>query len=126
MLSLLRLRRDALELGRTGPLPIFPTFRLNAEQRATHMYVLGITGQGKSKLLEHCLFQDITAGRGCGVLDPHTDLAHDLLAYLAGRGFFDRARNRERVIYFDPARSDYVIPFNVLASPYTPFVTAMN
>jgi len=90
------------------------------------MYVLGITGQGKSKLLEYCLFQDITAGRGCGLLDPHTDLAQDLLAYLAASGFFARPGNRERLIYFDPSRSDYLIPFNVLATSYPPYVTAMN
>ncbi len=90
------------------------------------MYVLGITGQGKSKLLEHCLFQDVMAGRGCGVLDPHTDLAQDLLAYLARRGFFNKAENRARVVYFDPSRRDYLIPFNVLGSSYPPYTVATN
>jgi hypothetical protein len=115
-----------LILGRTGP-PLFSlAFRLRREQRATHMYVLGITGQGKSKLLEHCLFQDITAGRGCGVLDPHTDLARDLLAYLAHSGFFKELKNRDRIIYFDPSRPEFLIPFNVLAPSFPPYATAIN
>src|SRR5689334_9587911 len=103
-------RQETLTLGRTGPLPIFPSVRLSAAQRATHLYVIGITGQGKSKLLQHCLAQDILAGRGCGVLDPHTDLAQDLLASLARAKFFDRARNRERVIYFEPSRRENLLP----------------
>jgi hypothetical protein len=119
-------RKGDLILGRTGPLSFFPAFRLRREQRTTHIYVLGITGQGKSKLLEHCLFQDITAGRGCGVLDPHTDLARDLLSYLAHSGFFKEAKNRMRIVYFDPSRRDYLIPFNVLATPYSPYATAVN
>jgi hypothetical protein len=118
--------KESLILGRTGPLSIFPAFRIGAQQRTTHMYVLGITGQGKSKLLEHCLFQDITSGRGCGLLDPHTDLAQDLLAYLASSGFFTSPKNRDRFVYFEPSRSDCLIPFNVLATPYPPYVIAMN
>lgn len=119
-------RKNDLVLGRTGPFSVFPRFSLRKEQRATHMYVLGITGQGKSKLLEHCLFQDITSGRGCGLVDPHADLAHDLLAYLVGVQHFARSENLERFVYFDPSRTDYLIPFNVLATSYPPYTTAMN
>lgn len=118
--------KDNLVLGRTGPFPFFPTFRISGQQRATHMYVLGITGQGKSKLLEHCLFQDIIFGRGCGLLDPHTDLACDLLSYVAATGFFADSENAKRIIYFDPSRTDYLMPFNPLATSYSPYATAMN
>ncbi len=119
-------REDSIALGRTGPYPFFPSVRIANAQRATHMYVIGITGQGKSKLLEHLLFQDITSGRGCGLLDPHTDLAQDLLSNLSANRFFDSERNRGRVIYFDPSRSDYLIPFNVLSTSFSPYVTATN
>src|ERR687884_547331 len=111
-----RQSNDDLILGRTQhrwfPSPI----GVRQNQRTTHMYVLGITGQGKSKLLQHCLMQDILAGRGCGLIDPHTDLAQDLLGSLASKGFFRESKNAKRVIYFDPSRSDSVIPFNVLTS----------
>jgi Type IV secretion-system coupling protein DNA-binding domain len=119
-------RHGDLVLGRTGPAFFFPAYRLRVEQRTTHMYVLGITGQGKSKLLQHCLFQDITAGRGCGLLDPHSDFARDLMAQLAGTGFFGHPANQQRVVFFDPARTDYFIPFNVLDTGDPPYTTAIN
>jgi len=80
------------------------------------MYVIGMSGKGKSKLLEHCLCQDITAGRGCGLIDPHSLLAGDLLRLLITRGVLADPDIRDRLIYVDPARTDYVIPFNVLAT----------
>lgn len=119
-------RKDEIVLGRTGRFFFFPAFRLRERERATHMYMLGITGQGKSKLLEHVLLQDVLAGRGCGLLDPHTDLANDLLASLHRVGFFRAQRNRRRVLYFDPSRSDAILPFNVLASSGPPYATASH
>src|SRR3546814_17480625 len=50
-----------------------------AEHRARHTYVLGASGSGKSTLLASMIQQDIEAGRGVGVLDPHGDLIDDLL-----------------------------------------------
>lgn len=90
--------KNEITLGRTGPFFLFPSFRLSEQERATHMYMLGITGQGKSKLLEHMLLQDIRAGRGCGLLDPHTDLARDLLASLHRTGFLRDRPNHERIL----------------------------
>lgn len=90
------------------------------------MYMLGITGQGKSKLLENLLLQDILAGRGCGLLDPHTDLVRDLLASLQRANFFRKTDNRKRILYFDPSRTDVIIPFNVLSSSSAPYATAIH
>src|SRR5947199_9739042 len=45
--------------------------------------VVGASGQGKSKFLQQLLFQLATTGAGCGVFDPHADLASDLIAELA-------------------------------------------
>jgi Type IV secretion-system coupling protein DNA-binding domain len=125
-LPILRHRKDDLILGRTGPWRIFPTARVSAEQRTTHMYVIGITGQGKSKLLQHCLYQDIASGRGCGILDPHTDLAQDLLASLHSSGSLAGRNVSQRLIYFEPSRSEFLLPFNVLATSFPPYATAMN
>lgn len=116
--------RDDLILGQTKHFWFPSKIGVRQDQRTTHMYVLGITGQGKSKLLQHCLYQDIIAGRGCGLLDPHIDLARDLLASLASNGFFREEKNRKRVIYFDPSRKDSLIPFNVLAGARPPYETA--
>jgi hypothetical protein len=75
-----------------------------------------MSGKGKSKLLEYCLYQDIAAGRGCGLIDPHSLLADDLLRLLVTRRVLDNKNIRRKIIYVDPARTDYVIPFNVLAT----------
>ena len=55
------------------------------------MYVTGLTGRGKSKFLQNCLVQDILAGRGCAVVDPHGDLAKDVLRSLISSGYFRSA-----------------------------------
>jgi len=80
------------------------------------MYVIGMSGKGESKLLEWCLYQDIAAGRGCGLIDPHSLLVDDLLRLLVTKGVLADPDIRHRLIYVDLARTDYVIPFNVLAT----------
>jgi len=80
------------------------------------MYVIGMSGKGKSELLEYCLYQDIAAGRGCGLIDPHSLLVDDLLRLLVTRNVLADSDIRHRLIYVDPARTDYVVPFNVLAT----------
>ena len=114
---------DSICLGRVGPLGLLP-YVIPVDSRNTHMYVIGTTGQGKSKFLESLLVADIRAGRGCGLVDPHTDLARDTLTYLLSAGFFRDPSVYERVIYFDPTRTDYVIPFNVLKLPLPSYVIA--
>src|SRR5215212_7037665 len=99
-------------------------FSIPVEERHTHLYCIGTTGQGKSKFLENLLVQDILAGRGCALVDPHSDLARDTLANLATAGFFNDPKVYERVIYLDPTRHDYFLPFNILNSPYQPYIVA--
>jgi len=103
-------------LGRLWRFPILPVFRVTASSRTAHMYVIGMSGKGKSKLLEYCLYQDIAAGRGCGLIDPHSLLVDDLLRLLITRDALADPDIRHRLIYVDPARTDYVVPFNVLAT----------
>jgi hypothetical protein len=59
-----------LVLGRLGRFPISPLSRLAAPARTAHLYVIGMSGKGKSNLLEYCLYQDIAASRVCGLIDP--------------------------------------------------------
>ena len=115
-------RQDSgdLVLGRLWRFPISPLFRVTASARTAHLYVIGMSGKGKSKLLEYCLYQektqDIAAGRGCGLIDPHSLLVDDLLRLLITRGEFANPGIRHGLIYVDSARTDYVGPFNVLAT----------
>jgi hypothetical protein len=47
---------------------------LSPEGRRQGTYVLGINGTGKSTLLLNLALQDIAAGDGLCLLDPHGDL----------------------------------------------------
>src|SRR5258707_15819073 len=116
MLSLpfLPRRADNLILGRTGPLSFFPAYSITSRERVAHQWVIGVSGKGKSKFLENCIFQDIAQGRGCGVIDPHSLLIDDVLRLLITRGVLANESIRQRIIYVDPVRRDYVLPFNVL------------
>jgi len=53
--------------------------RVSEQDRSQHQYVLGATGTGKSTLLFNMIIQDIRAGRGVGLIDPHGDLYDQLL-----------------------------------------------
>lgn len=75
--------------------------------RFRHFFVLGQTGTGKSKLMEHMILQDIHAGRGVAVIDPHGDLVEPLLGKIP-------AHREQDVIYFDMAERQRPIGFNVI------------
>lgn len=54
-------------------------FGIRQADLRSHMYVIGKTGTGKSTLLKAMVTQDIGAGRGLALLDPHGDLVEDVL-----------------------------------------------
>jgi len=114
--ALLRNRQDHLVLGRIGRYRFFPKFSISPQVRKFHMYVVGLTGRGKSKFLENCIVQDILAGRGCAVVDPHGDLARDVLWTLVSSGYFTETDAYDRIVYVAPRRRDFIIPFNVLTT----------
>jgi Type IV secretion-system coupling protein DNA-binding domain len=49
-------------------------FGIKREDRFSHVYVIGKTGVGKSTLLERMALQDLEAGHGFALVDPHGDL----------------------------------------------------
>src|SRR6266487_2320621 len=72
--------------------------------RREGLYIIGITGTGKTGLIENLIIQDIKQGRGVCLLDPHGDLTNAVLARIPDR--------REKdVIYLDI--TDYHYPFGV-------------
>ncbi len=82
-------------------------FGINREDRKRHLYVVGKSGFGKSKLMESLIRDDIQCNKGVCVIDPHGDLIQDIL----------RAVPKERindVVYFNPADLDFPIAFNPL------------
>jgi type IV secretory pathway TraG/TraD family ATPase VirD4 len=61
-------------------------FGIKQPDRLSHMYVIGKTGVGKSTLLETLARQDLEAGRGFALLDPHGDLVDRLAKDAAAEG----------------------------------------
>jgi hypothetical protein len=49
------------------------------EERERHVYIVGKSGGGKSTFLFNLAMGDILAGEGVAVIDPHGDLALDIL-----------------------------------------------
>lgn len=82
-------------------------FGIKHLDRRRHLYVVGKTGMGKSKLLELLMYSDIHAGRGFAILDPHGDLAEQILKYIPNNRIND-------VIYYNPADEVHPIGFNPL------------
>jgi hypothetical protein len=85
----------------------FAEFGIKREDRRRHLYAVGKSGTGKSKLLELLIKSDIEAGKGVGVLDPHGDLVDNILRFVPEHRMKD-------VIYFDPADTEFPIAFNPL------------
>ena len=56
----------------------FQMAKIAQKDRATHLYVIGATGTGKTKFLQFLIQQDIEKGNGFGVIDPHGDLIEDI------------------------------------------------
>ncbi|HUP22077.1 MAG TPA: DUF87 domain-containing protein, partial [Thermoanaerobaculia bacterium] len=77
------------------------------EARAKHVHILGASGTGKSTLLQRMILEDIEAGHGVGVLDPHGDLVDEI----AGRIPESRLSD---VVYLDPSREESSIGWNIL------------
>lgn len=84
-------------------------FGIRADDRSRHLYIIGKTGTGKTTLLKNIIVQDIAAGRGVGVIDPHGDLAQSLLDCIP-------SWRTDDVVYFNPADQEFPIAFNPLDS----------
>src|ERR1035437_6420475 len=55
---------------------------VSQEHRATHFYVVGASGSGKTKFLETLATQDVENSEGFGIIDANSDLTEDLKGYL--------------------------------------------
>lgn len=82
-------------------------FGIKQEDRLLHTYMIGKTGTGKSTLIKTKIMQDIYAGRGCALLDPHGDLVEEVLSNIP-------EERKEDLIYFN-------IPDPKLNLKYNPF-----
>jgi len=86
----------------------FP-FELQLPELRNHVYVVGKTGSGKTTILRNMIFQLIFLGQGVGLIDPHGDLAEELLDLVP------RWRS-DHFVYFNPSDLNYPTSFNLLGN----------
>jgi hypothetical protein len=81
---------------------------LIADQRQ-HIYIIGKTGSGKTTLLRNMIVQHIALGHGVGLIDPHGDLAEEILNHVP-------PKRADHLVYFNPSDLEFPIGLNVLAN----------
>ena len=82
---------------------------LSLFDRRQHLYLIGKTGTGKTTLLRNLIVQHLAAGHGVGLIDPHGDLAEELLDCIP-------PHRADDLVYFHPGDLDFPIGLNLLAN----------
>lgn len=82
-------------------------FGIKRSDRGRHMYVVGQTGAGKSFLLQLLTLSDIYHDQGFAIVDPHGDLATDVMKYIPEHRLQD-------VVYFNATDRNFPMAFNPL------------
>ncbi|OGI81949.1 hypothetical protein A3I95_02015 [Candidatus Nomurabacteria bacterium RIFCSPLOWO2_02_FULL_44_12] len=85
---------------------IFGVKRLD---RRRHLYIVGKSGVGKTKLLELLIRQDVTYNHGLCLIDPHGDVMEAILDYIPKERIED-------VCIVNPSDVDFPASFNPLAN----------
>jgi len=81
------------------------------DDRRRHIYVVGQTGTGKSTLLGNMIIEDIKAGKGVAIIDPHGDLVENALGFVPPERLDD-------IIYFNPGDLSRPLGLNMLDFNY--------
>jgi len=84
-------------------------FGISKEDQRQHLYIIGKTGSGKTTLLRNLIVQHIGLGHGVGLIDPHGDLAEELLHHIP-------PRRADHLCYFNPGDLEFPIGLNLLAN----------
>lgn len=82
-------------------------FGIKRKDRKRHLYIVGKSGVGKSKLMELLVRQDIAYGHGLCFIDPHGDVIEEILKFIPEERIDD-------VILIDPSDSQWPVSFNPL------------
>jgi hypothetical protein len=98
--------KDGVLLGVNIYRNVFSPVYIKREDRTRHHYCIGKSGTGKSVFLQTLARQDIRNGDGLCLIDPHGDLAEDMLAYIPK----ERAKD---VVYFEAGDEERPMGLNL-------------
>jgi len=84
-------------------------FGIKRVDRRRHLYIIGKSGVGKTKLLELMIRQDVSYGHGLCLIDPHGDVIEAMLDYIPKERIED-------VCIIDPSDIDFPASFNPLSN----------
>ena len=101
------LPKEGILLGKSSYRGEEMQIRIQDDDRRRHTYVIGQTGTGKSVFLSNMIIQDIQAGKGLCVVDPHGDLVEDVLPHVPKERVDD-------VIVFEPFDFERPMGLNML------------
>jgi hypothetical protein len=104
----------AIRIGMVGRNPL----DLDYDMISRHVGILGVTGEGKSRLVETMAEQLIDQGQGVAVPDPDGKTVTDLAARLAEKRKRLNALKRYKLFYLKPSPD--------MAFSYDPFYTTMT
>jgi hypothetical protein len=105
---------EGIILGENYYQGIKSTIRITKNDRRRHIYIIGQTGTGKTTLLKNMIIQDMKNGDGVCFIDPHGDVAQEILGLIPKERVDD-------VIYFNPGDTRRPIGLNILEySPQRP------
>lgn len=90
------------------------------DQLASHTYIIGATGSGKTVLIHHLVAQDLERGHSICVLDLRGDLVSAVLELCAGRV------NPAKVKVIDLREKERAFGFNPLSGPGEPYFRALS
>ncbi|GAB6426296.1 hypothetical protein bcgnr5378_29990 [Bacillus cereus] len=85
----------------------FRKIGLDEKGRMRHMYITGMTGTGKSTIIENMLKDDIESGRGVILIDPHGELVDNVLAKVS-------ATKRDDIFVLNPSDIQHPFGMNLL------------
>jgi energy-coupling factor transporter ATP-binding protein EcfA2 len=83
-------------------------FGISLVDQRQHIYIIGKTGSGKTTLLKNMILQHIAKGHGVGLIDPHGDLAEELVEHIP-------SARADHLCYFNPGDLEFPIGLNLLA-----------
>ena len=80
---------------------------IKRDDRRRHFYIIGKSGTGKTTILKTMLKQDLEAGEGACLIDPHGDLSESIIPHIP-------RKRADDVIIFDPGDLERPMGLNIL------------